>query len=198
MAASGLLLFGFLLSHVGGNALLLVADEGETYDAYAARLRGMGPLLYLARGGLVLLFAVHITLALSLSSRNRRARGSRYRAPSASNQGAVSSRTMLVTGLIVAAFLVEHLGHFSFDHRFTLEGAALVRRTLQENGVALRYAVGVAFLWLHLWHAVPSALRTLGAVHARRNPMAHMASLVAVSAVCGLFLVILLWTRFSS
>lgn len=191
MAASGLLLFGFLLSHVAGNALLMMNDGGRSYDDYAADLRSLGPLLWVARTGLASLFLIHISLALVVSAQNRRARGGGRR-PTGSEGGPLApSRSMLLTGLLVTAFLIAHLWHFSFDRRFASEGASLVKRVLSEGPTLTLYTFGVLALWVHLWHALPSALQSLGWTHQRWNPPLRAATRVAVSAVSALFLAIL-------
>ena len=191
MAATGLLLTGFLLSHVGGNSLLLVSDDGEAYNAYAERLRSFGPLLWVARVGLALLFVGHIGLAFRTSVENRRARGSRRARGAFDETRSFSSSSMLLTGTAVLVFLVVHLWHFSFDRRFTARGASLVRDTLKADGVAIFYLVGVACLWIHLWHALPSALQTLGVTHPRWTPLVRIACRTATCVVCALFIAIL-------
>lgn len=191
MAISGLLLFGFLLTHVGGNALLMADDDGESYNAYAAKLKSFGPLLWIARGGLTVLFVGHIYLGLRVSAENRRARGKRSRAPQGSKVQVSSSRSMLLTGLIVLVFLVAHLWHFSFDKRFASQGASLVKETLQGWSALALYAVGIACLWIHLWHALPSAFQTLGVVHPGWSPLLNRVTRLTISLVCGLFLAIL-------
>ncbi len=165
MAVTGLLLLGFLVSHVAGNLLLLVDEDGAAYDAYAARLRSYGPLLWVARGGLVGLFGGHILLALHLWRGNRRARGSGYAVQAPARGRSVSSATMLLTGLCILAFLLIHLWHFSFDARFVTEGAAFVKATLTSPLVIAVYGLGLVALGFHLWHALPSAVQTLGFEH---------------------------------
>lgn len=196
MACSGLLLVGFLLSHVGGNALLLAQDDGASYDEYAQRLRDLGPLLWVARIGLTTLFVVHISLGIYLAVQNRRARGSRYQRPTQWNQRTLSSGSMLLTGLAVFFFLLAHLSHFSFDSRFAEEGASFVRQVLARGSSVLLYSAGTVFLWVHLWHALPSALQSLGLSHPRWSVLTRTLGRGLASLIGLLFLVITVVTYF--
>ena len=76
MAVSGLVLVGFLISHVISN--LTVLWEPQHLDDYAAWLRSFGPLLWVARIGLIAFAVVHITAAWQLTQMARRARPEPY------------------------------------------------------------------------------------------------------------------------
>ena len=108
MALTGLCLVGFLVAHLAGNLVFFTGGE-EGLNAYAEKLESLGPLLIVAEVGLALLFVVHITLALKLSRENSAAREQGYRRRGNMGQATAGSATMLITGLIVAVFLVIHL-----------------------------------------------------------------------------------------
>ena len=72
MGVTGVILVGFVISHVASN--LLVFQGADGIDAYARFLRSTGKLLWIARGGLILAAILHIDAAYQLS---RRARASR-------------------------------------------------------------------------------------------------------------------------
>ena len=188
VAVTGLLLVGFLLSHLAGNLLLLVDDGGVRYNAYAQGLKDLGPLLTLARVGLASLFLVHIVLALRLARQNRRARGSRATG--------LRSRTMLLTGLTILIFLIVHLRHFTFDGRFDADGAGLVRETLRSGPAAFVYGLALVVLGVHLWHAMPSALQSLGLSHPRWSRAIHRGARAVTTAIALLFLLLLSVTFF--
>jgi succinate dehydrogenase / fumarate reductase cytochrome b subunit len=118
MAITGLLLIGFVLAHMAGNLLILleIVQPGLGRDAlngYAQKLKGMGSLLWIARGGLLLLFVVHLYLALKLRWENSAARPKAY-AYQNTLQASWASRHMLLTGLVLFAFILYHLAHFTF------------------------------------------------------------------------------------
>src|SRR5688500_14314177 len=71
VAVTGLLLCGFLVTHLAGNLLLFKGPE--TFNAYAASLAG-NPLIVPMEVGLALLFLAHIVLAAVVTIRNRAAR----------------------------------------------------------------------------------------------------------------------------
>src|SRR5690606_591430 len=73
IGATGLLLCGFLATHLSGN--LLIYQGQAAFNAYEAKLHSFGPLLWAAEIGLLVLFLVHIGLAISVTILNRQARG---------------------------------------------------------------------------------------------------------------------------
>lgn len=110
MAVTGLLLILFVLAHMTGN--LLIYAGPDVLNSYAAGLKHRPALLWGARTGLALVFAVHIWLGLSLARQNRAARGVGY-AREATLQASWASRNMVLTGLVLLAFVVYHLAHFT-------------------------------------------------------------------------------------
>ena len=111
MALTGLALIGFVLVHMAGN-LLIFAGRGAL-NSYAHHLEELGVLLWIARIVLLAIFVLHISLGIRLWIQNREARPNRYyceRALTAS----WASRHMMLTGLVILAFVVYHLMHFTF------------------------------------------------------------------------------------
>src|SRR3954447_4252310 len=76
MALTGVVLFGFVISHLVGNLLLYRGPEA--INAYAEGLRHLGGLLWLARGILLLSVLAHIWAAVSLTKSNVKARPVAY------------------------------------------------------------------------------------------------------------------------
>ena len=75
VAITGLLLVGFVLAHMLGNAQVLIGlfDRELARDllnGYAEHLKSLGPLLWVARIGLLFILIVHLSLALRLFVRN--------------------------------------------------------------------------------------------------------------------------------
>ena len=62
MAVSGILLVLFLVSHMISNVTVLI--DPKHLDDYAAWLRSFGPLLWVARLGLLALAVIHIAAAI--------------------------------------------------------------------------------------------------------------------------------------
>ena len=65
MALSGLVLVGFLIGHLLGN--LLIFRGPEALNAYAAKLRHLGPLLWAARAFLLVAVLIHIKTSMELA-----------------------------------------------------------------------------------------------------------------------------------
>ncbi len=182
MALSGLALVGFLVTHLSGNLLLYKGDDGRAFELYAQKLHDLGPLLLVAEFGLIALFGAHIFLAARTTLENRRARTSRYAVATNHGERTFASSSMPITGLVILLFLIVHLINFRFDSAFkdkfahgegAVEGvgsANMVWSQLAGPVEALLYLVGVIALTIHLVHAIPSALQTLGVSHPHLNP----------------------------
>src|SRR3954467_3775655 len=61
-AITGTLLRGFLLVHLIGNPNVLAGPDA--INGYAKFLKALGPVLWIARGGLLAIFLLHLVLAL--------------------------------------------------------------------------------------------------------------------------------------
>jgi len=78
MAVTGLIMVGFLITHVLGN--LQVFEGPLKINDYSAALKRLGPLLWLARAGLLLSLVLHVIAAYQLTQRKRAARPVGYAA----------------------------------------------------------------------------------------------------------------------
>jgi succinate dehydrogenase / fumarate reductase cytochrome b subunit len=164
MAISGLLLVGFLITHLAGNLLLFIDQDGSAFNAYAKTLSS-NPLLPAAELILATLFIAHIVLGLRVSNQNREARKVRYRVSVNHGGRTPGSSSMLVTGVLILVFLIIHLLDFRLDDSSHEDMALAVRARLGSGLGAWTYGIGVAALGLHLSHAFSSAFQTLGINH---------------------------------
>lgn len=180
MAVSGFLLVGFLVAHLSGNLLIFAGPEAM--NAYAKSLRDLGPLLWVARAGLLLFVAVHIFTAFSLYSKNKAARPSAYKHKQF-KRASYASRTMVMSGPIVLAFVLYHLAHFTLrvtDDRISEFGALdvydMVIYGFQSFPVVFFYSLSLMLLCLHLNHGISSMFRSLGWNHPKYNNLLSTAS----------------------
>ncbi len=192
MAVTGLLLVGFVLQHMVGN--LQVFAGQEAINAYAAGLKKLGPLLWVARIGLIVIFLVHIASALRLVSLNRAARPVAYKMVK-SERSSFASRAMAMSGLILLAFLAFHLLHFTLGGgplktQFNLIDAYgrhdvynMVVLGFQKPAVAISYVVAMLLLCLHLSHGVTSLFQSLGLNHPKYNGIFNLAGPVIATLV---------------
>ena len=72
MAATGLVLFGFVVGHMIGNLQVYLGPE--VLNAYGEKLREFPALLWAVRIGLLVAAALHVWSAYSLTRMNQRAR----------------------------------------------------------------------------------------------------------------------------
>lgn len=170
MALSGLGLIGFVFAHLLGNLQIFAGPE--VLNNYAQKLKDLGPLLWVARIGLIGLFVAHAVTAAQLSIENKQARPVGYQNPS-TIKATLTSRTMLISGLVVLAYVIYHLLHFtchkvdpSFAALVDAQGRHDVYRMLilgfSHPAVSISYIVAMFFLAAHLKHGASSVFQSLG------------------------------------
>lgn len=163
MAISGLLLVGFVVVHMLGHLIMFAGPDA--YNAYAAGMKNLGPILWVARLGLLVLVLVHVVMAIQIIGRNREARPVPYVAKQ-HLASTYASRTMRWGGPILLLFILYHLAH----HTLLLTGPGYSPTDIYGNMVAgfqvpwivTVYVVAMLSLGLHLYHGVWSMLQSLG------------------------------------
>lgn len=112
MALSGLVLVLFVMGHMLGNLQIFLG--ADVINAYAYKLHHVLPTaaLWAIRLFLLACVAVHIWAAVSLTLDNKKARPQNY-AEKKPVQATYSSRTMRISGVIILAFIIFHLAHFT-------------------------------------------------------------------------------------
>lgn len=171
MAVTGLLLFGFVIAHLAGN--LQIYAGPDQLNGYAQKLQDLGPLLWIARAGLIAIFVLHLATASLLTRRNRAARGTPY-AVQKPIESTHASRSMVSTGIVVLIFVVYHLMHFTFgvgirpefhdwtDPQGRHDVYSMVVAGFQQLPIALFYIVSMLGLGVHLFHGAASMFQSLG------------------------------------
>ena len=190
MAVTGLVLIGFVVGHLVGN--LQVFQNPDHINGYAEFLRGLGPLLWIARIGLLVAVVIHIWAATVLTLENKKARGPEAYGVKHTIRATLASRSMRLTGYVVLGFIVYHLAHFTWGAAQTKSFKDnLPLYTMQENYrvagfpvidagakvhdvhtmviagfqnpiVSLFYIIAVGLLSFHLLHGFDSLFQTLG------------------------------------
>ncbi len=165
MALSGLVLAGFVLGHMSGN--LLMFKGPEAINAYAAWLHANKGLLWGARIVLVVSTLAHLWTGIQLTLENRASRDGGP-AVDATRRATLSSRTMPYSGVVILAFAVFHLLHYTF-RTVALGGVefgdnvhGMLIAGFSSKPVAVFYIVSMILLCLHLSHGVSSVFQTLG------------------------------------
>jgi len=209
MAVTGLSLCGFLVAHLGGN-LKLYAGE-QAFNDYAHTLHSLGPLLAAAEVGLFATFVLHIGLAISTGAMNSIARKKEY-AVRESKQGLSilpnggASNWMMLTGLLILAFLVTHIldmklkANPGVDYSAAMNADKVVdnefhavKSVLTTPLNAVIYITGFIALGIHLSHGVRSALQTLGINHKRWNLLLKIGGILFAWGIAFGFIGLVVW-----
>jgi succinate dehydrogenase / fumarate reductase cytochrome b subunit len=179
MAVSGIILLGFVLTHMLENLKLYLGKQ--EIDLYAEALRDMPGhllprtvLLWSIRVVLIAAFVLHIHAAYALTRMNRRARPVGYQAPREYVAANFASRTMRWTGVIVLAFLAFHLADLTWG---AANGSHFVRGDPYDNlifsfrrpVVAVFYVIANLALGIHIYHGAWSLFQSLGINNPRFN-----------------------------
>ena len=155
---------------IGGKRVGQLQGTAEYDVKIVAGLKSLGPLLWIMRGGLLLLFVSHVAFAVKLNRESMAARPVAY-AKDATLKATWASRQMVLSGLVVLAFVIYHLLHFTL-HVFppgigAEEGGrpdvyGMVVAGFSSAPVAIAYVIANALLGLHLIHGSRSLFQTLG------------------------------------
>ena len=166
MATTGLLLCGFLISHLAGNLLLFVGEEA--FNNYVFGLKEFGILIRIAEVGLAGLFLAHIANGIRLTLENRQAKGEGNELNDTAANTTLFSRTMPYTGGLVLIFFIIHLFNFWFRFNVQETGMSYYQIVLSsEYGFGSQtlssfYIICMVMLALHLRHGFQSAFQTMG------------------------------------
>jgi succinate dehydrogenase / fumarate reductase cytochrome b subunit len=141
---------------------------------YAETLHGNPPLLWTARMILLISVALHIWASVQLTLLKKEARPVGY-VKRANVVSSWASRSMMLSGPIIAIFVVFHLLHLTTGtlHPQFIELQAyenLVTGFLVVP-VAVIYIIAMVLLGFHLSHGIWSMFQSVGFSHPRYTPM---------------------------
>jgi succinate dehydrogenase / fumarate reductase cytochrome b subunit len=187
MAVTGVVLAGFIAVHLAGNLQIFLGPE--RFNAYAASLRELPALVWTVRAALLISVFLHIWSTIQLAVRKKDARPVKY-ARHESFASTYASRTMYMSGPIIAAFVIYHLMQFTFGVGGTYYDPAdaygNVIAGFRNPVVSVFYILAMALLSLHLRHGLWSMFQTLGFHHQRYTPRLRvLAALVAIAVFLG-------------
>lgn len=208
---TGIALVLFLIAHLSANLTLFAVDPNvgdNAFNRYALFLHDLGFLLYVVEFGLAAIFLIHAYIGTAIWWGKRKARPEAY-AVYASKCGAsrqsFSSRTMIVSGLLLFVFMFMHLKTFKFGPGWDVADTAyyvaienggqmrnlskLVIEVFQDNLLYVLFYSGImTLLGFHLRHGVWSALQSLGAMNKNLAPVLYtVAGVIGVAIALGFF-----------
>jgi succinate dehydrogenase / fumarate reductase cytochrome b subunit len=171
MAATGIILMGFIFAHMVGNLkMYLGAEETNHYGEFLRTI--LYPILpnqvflWLLRLGLIAATVLHIHASWSLTRLNRRARPVKYQSKRDYIAADFAARTMRWTGVIVLLFLVFHLLDLTWGTvNPAFQSAKPYENTVasfQRVPVALFYVLANLALGVHLYHGAWSLFQSMG------------------------------------
>lgn len=180
MALSAFFLLVFLVMHLFTNMLSVFSVNGFNQASY---FMGYNPFIqYLMQP--VLIFAVffHFIMGFILEAKNNKARPVKYDVNGAAANSSWMSRNMIISGLVILAFLGLHMYDFWFheiNHKYIQGniddiGTDRFWNELHEKFAdpikVVIYVVAFILLGLHLSHGFQSAFQSVGARHPKYTP----------------------------
>ena len=201
MAITGQAMVLFAVIHLLGNSSIFGWLPGGI-NAYAHHLHSMpAPIIIGFRLGLLVFACVHIWFGIQLTIENRGGRPQQY-AVKSTQKASFASENMIWTGVLLLAFILYHLAHFTFQI-ISPETAALthlsdgvpnvlgmVVSAFQNIGVTLLYAGAMLVLFLHLSHGIQSFFQTMGWSNDRVQPFITKAGTLAALAMFAGYVII--------
>ena len=170
MALSGLFLISFLALHLFLNSISVFS--AETFNTYS-HFMGYNPLVqYIFQPILAFGVVFHFVMGFVLEIHNRSARPIRYARNNGSANSSWASRNMIISGLVVLAFLGLHFYDFWFpemNYKYiqalpqdaTRYYPELVHKFHSPVRTGL-YCISFFLLFLHLWHGFNSSMQSVG------------------------------------
>ena len=188
MALSGIFLMIFLLQHLAINLTSLIPDNGSTFNKIS-HFMGYNPIVQFILQP-ILMFGVcfHFTMGVFLEYQNRKARQSKY--VYHKTRSSWVSKNMIITGLVVLAFLLLHFYDFwlpEMDYKYisqTLPSEERYFHELQEKFHdafrTIMYCISFVLLGLHLNHGLASSFHSVGVSSAREKKLKLAANIYSL------------------
>jgi succinate dehydrogenase / fumarate reductase cytochrome b subunit len=171
MAVTGLILFGFLIGHMLGNLQVFLGRE--VMNSYAEMLHGNPTLLWGARVVLGISVLLHAWAAVQLTAVKSAARPVAYVKPG-NVQATLASRTMMLSGPVIALFVIGHLLHLTtgtiHPNFAELRAYENVVNGFSNPVASIFYIVAMLLVGSHLSHGIWSMFQSVGFSHPRYTP----------------------------
>jgi succinate dehydrogenase / fumarate reductase, cytochrome b subunit len=182
VALSGLIAIGFVMGHLMGNMTIYAGPNA--INTYAAGLHKIPALLWGARTVIICAFVIHVAVTLILNWQSTVARPIGYK-KKGTIQASFASVTMVYTGVLLAAFLLFHLSHFTWrigvfkeyesliivagDLAGKMDVYHMVVLAFSDLWISVFYMVSMVVLGFHLSHSISALFQTLGLRHPKYN-----------------------------
>lgn len=173
MSLSGIFLIVFLTQHLIINLTSLIPDEGAVFNIIS-HFMGNNPVVqFILQPILILGVVVHFSMGIYLEIQNQRSRQISYVKYSGKSGASWASRNMIISGLVVLAFLIMHFYDFwvpEIKYKYIDYGPLdearyfheLQHKFQGELTRVLMYCCSFILLGLHLAHGFASSLQSMG------------------------------------
>lgn len=170
MAVTGQLMILFIILHVSGNSTIYFSS----LNTYAEKIHAIPALLWTFRLFMLSFVSFHIFFGIQLTLENSASKPQGY-AVKEDRSATFASKNMIWTGLLIAAFLIYHLLHFTIQVTNSEISAGknmdvfgrpdvfmMVVKSFRNFGISFLYLFAMAALGLHLLHGIHSSFQTWG------------------------------------
>lgn len=170
MALSGLFLVFFLALHFTVNLTSVLS--ADTFNSWSHFMGTNGLVQGLLQPILIIGVVFHFVMGIILEVKNRKARAIKYSSFKGAASASWVSRNMIISGLVVLAFIGLHFYDFWIPeviHKYieshpedpTRYYAETVHKFESPLRVGL-YVLAFVFLAMHLWHGFASSFQSVG------------------------------------
>ena len=170
MALSGLFLILFLTQHFVINITSVVAPD--LFNSWSHFMGTNGLVQFLLQPILIFAVVFHFVMGFILELQNRKARSVRYTSFKGGASASWASRNMIISGLVVLAFLGLHFYDFwvpEIVHKYVETHPEDPTRYLPETVHKFEspvrvgiYVLSFVLLAVHLWHGFASSFQSVG------------------------------------
>jgi succinate dehydrogenase / fumarate reductase cytochrome b subunit len=177
MAVTGFFMLLFVTGHLLGNSTIFFGPGA--LNTYAEKLQSLGPLLWIIRGVMFLMLAIHVWFGILLTLENSAANPSKY-AVSKKLKATFSGETMIWTGVLLLAFIVYHLLQFTVrvtpdvvlgnDAKGRFDVFSMMTASFRYIPIVAIYVAAMVALFLHLSHGIQSIFQTVGCTNDKTLP----------------------------
>lgn len=200
MSLTGLFLITFLIVHLAVNLLTLVSADAFNE---ASHFMATNPLIQVMQYVLALGFILHIGQGIVLQMKNKQARPQGYAMNKPGTNSTWSSRSMILTGLLILLFLILHLKDYFWVMKFgeMPDGQTdydLVTGLFKNQIYTLIYVASFVLLGFHLDHGFQSAFQSAGVNHRKYTPMIKNAGRIFSVLIAVGFSLIALYFSFAN
>jgi succinate dehydrogenase / fumarate reductase cytochrome b subunit len=161
----------FVVAHLLGNSSIFFPGA---INAYAEHIHALPPLLWAVRIILLTAALVHICIGAQITLENRAANPTSY-AVNRKLKATFSSVNMIWTGVLILAFIIYHLLHFTFRVMpdvasrlpflaagSTFDVYSMVVGSFHNGAIVALYVAAMVVLFLHLNHGIQAFFQTMG------------------------------------